>query len=106
MLQRNYGRVVNVSSGGGSFGEGLGPAPYAVSTAALNALTVKVAQVVQGTVKLTAMCPEWISTDMGEPARRARPRRPWIPWFSSRPLRKTDPAADFSGTESLSLSKG
>ena len=37
MLQRDYGRVVNVSSGGGSFGEGLGPAAYAVSKTALNA---------------------------------------------------------------------
>jgi len=42
MVRRGYGRVVNVSSGGGSFGEGLGPAAYAVSKAALNALTVKV----------------------------------------------------------------
>ena len=65
MMQRNYGRVVNVSSGGGSFGEGLGPAAYAVSKAALNALTVKVAQAVQGDVKVNAMCPGWVKTDMG-----------------------------------------
>jgi NAD(P)-dependent dehydrogenase (short-subunit alcohol dehydrogenase family) len=65
MVQRNYGRVVNVSSGGGSFGEGLGPAAYAVSKAALNALTVKVAQAVQGDVKVNAMCPGWVRTDMG-----------------------------------------
>ena len=51
MMQRNYGRVINVSSGGGSFGEGLGPAAYAVSKAALNALTVKVAQAAQGDVE-------------------------------------------------------
>jgi NAD(P)-dependent dehydrogenase (short-subunit alcohol dehydrogenase family) len=48
MVQRGYGRVVNVSSGGGTFGEGLGPAAYAVSKAALNALTVKVSQAVRG----------------------------------------------------------
>jgi NAD(P)-dependent dehydrogenase (short-subunit alcohol dehydrogenase family) len=65
MMQRSYGRVVNVSSGGGSFGEGLGPAAYAVSKAALNALTVKVAQAVQGDVKVNAMCPGWVRTDMG-----------------------------------------
>jgi NAD(P)-dependent dehydrogenase (short-subunit alcohol dehydrogenase family) len=65
MLQRKYGRVVNVSSGGGSFGEGLGPAAYAVSKAALNVLTVKVAQAAQGDVKVNAMCPGWVRTDMG-----------------------------------------
>lgn len=67
MVRRGYGRVVNVSSGGGSFGEGLGPAPYAVSKAALNALTVKVAQAVRGNVKVNAMCPGWVRTDMGGP---------------------------------------
>jgi len=65
MMQRNYGRVINVSSGGGSFGEGLGPAAYAVSKAALNALTVKVAQAAQGDVKVNAMCPGWVRTDIG-----------------------------------------
>jgi len=65
MVKRGYGRVVNVSSGGGSFGEGLGPAAYAVSKAALNALTVKVAQAVRGNVKVNAMCPGWVRTEMG-----------------------------------------
>jgi len=65
MVERGYGRVVNVSSGGGSFGEGLGPAAYAVSKAALNALTVKVSQAVRGDVKANAMCPGWVRTDMG-----------------------------------------
>jgi len=48
-MQRGYGRVISVSSGGGSFGEGLGPAAYAVSKAALNALATKVSQAVRGT---------------------------------------------------------
>lgn len=65
MVQRGYGRVVNVSSGGGSFGEGLGPAAYAVSKAALNALTVKVSQAVHGDVRVNAVCPGWVRTDMG-----------------------------------------
>lgn len=65
MVERGYGRVINVSSGGGSFGEGLGPAAYAVSKAALNALTVKVSQAVRGDVKANAMCPGWVRTDMG-----------------------------------------
>jgi len=42
MLERGYGRIVNVTSGYGSFSEGLaGPAAYAISKAALSALTVR-----------------------------------------------------------------
>jgi len=65
MVERGYGRVVNVSSGGGSFGEGIGPVAYGASKAALNALTVKVAQGVRGDVKVNAMCPGWVRTEMG-----------------------------------------
>jgi NAD(P)-dependent dehydrogenase (short-subunit alcohol dehydrogenase family) len=65
MTQRGYGRVVNVSSVGGSFDEGLGPAAYGVSKAALNALTVKVSQAVHGDVKVNATCPGWVRTEMG-----------------------------------------
>jgi len=74
MVQRGYGRVVNVSSGGGSFGEGLGPAAYAVSKAALNALTVKMSQAVRGDVKVNAMCPGWVRTDMGGSGAPRSPR--------------------------------
>ncbi len=66
MLHSGYGRVVNVSSGYGSFGEGLlGPAPYSVSKAALNALTLKLASEVRGDVKVNAVCPGWVRTRMG-----------------------------------------
>ena len=65
MVERGYGRVVNVSSGGGSFGEGIGPVAYGASKAALNALTVKVAEAVRGDVKVNAMCPGWVRTEMG-----------------------------------------
>lgn len=68
MLERDHGRIVNVSSGSGSFGEGLyGPAAYCVSKAALNALTVKLAeQIGEGTdVLVNAVCPGWVATDMG-----------------------------------------
>jgi len=65
MVRRGYGRVVNVSSGGGSFGEGIGPVAYGASKAALNALTVKVAEAVRGDVKANAMCPGWVRTEMG-----------------------------------------
>lgn len=66
MVRRGYGRVVNVSSGYASFGEGLsGPVGYAVPKAALDALTLKVAQAVRGDVKVNAMCPGWVATRMG-----------------------------------------
>ena len=77
MLDRGYGRVVNMSSGSGSFGEGLDPqhAPYAASKSALNALTMTL----DGTlpdgpdVKVNAMCPGWVHTRMGG---EAAPRTP------------------------------
>ncbi len=66
MIERGHGRVVNVSSGYGSFAEGLeGPAPYALSKAALNALTVRLASEAVGDVKVNAACPGWVRTRMG-----------------------------------------
>jgi NAD(P)-dependent dehydrogenase (short-subunit alcohol dehydrogenase family) len=66
MIERGHGRVVNVSSGSGSFAEGLeGPAAYALSKAALNALTVRLAREAGGDVKVNAVCPGWVRTRMG-----------------------------------------
>jgi len=70
MAARGYGRVVNVSSDYGSIGLGLdGPAPYSVSKAALNALTIKLAQEVraQGDLKVNALNPGWVRSKMGGP---------------------------------------
>jgi NAD(P)-dependent dehydrogenase (short-subunit alcohol dehydrogenase family) len=66
MNRRGYGRVVNVTSGYGSFAEGLeGPAAYAISKAALNALTVRLAREARDDVKVNAVCPGWVRTRMG-----------------------------------------
>lgn len=66
MVGRGYGRIVNVSSGSGSFAEGLpGPPAYCVSKAALNAYTVKLAAELSGDVKVNAVCPGWVRTRMG-----------------------------------------
>ena len=66
MKLRSYGRVVNVSSGWGSFAEGLGGGgAYAVAKAGLNALTLRAAQDLPATVKINAMCPGWVKTRMG-----------------------------------------
>lgn len=74
MVARGYGRIVNVSSGWGSFAEGLGgPGAYGVTKAALNALTVRLAQGLPSAVKVNAMCPGWVRTRMGG---AAAPRTP------------------------------
>ena len=66
MRAQNYGRIVNLSSGWGSFAEGLqGPASYGVAKAALNALTVASAATLPSTIKVNAMCPGWVRTRMG-----------------------------------------
>lgn len=66
MQTQNYGRIVNLSSGWGSFAEGLqGPASYGVAKAALNALTVASAATLPSTIKVNAMCPGWVRTRMG-----------------------------------------
>ncbi len=66
MVARGYGRVVNVTSSWGLFSEGMGgPAPYAVSKAALDAYTCTLARSVRGDVRVNAVDPGWVKTDMG-----------------------------------------
>ena len=66
MAARGWGRIVNVSSGWGSFSEGLGGGgAYGMAKAALNGLTVLAARELPGTVKVNAMCPGWVRTRMG-----------------------------------------
>ena len=66
MLERGYGRIVNLSSGSASFDQGMsGPAVYGASKAALNSLTVQLARELAGDVKVNAMCPGWVRTRMG-----------------------------------------
>jgi NAD(P)-dependent dehydrogenase (short-subunit alcohol dehydrogenase family) len=68
MLERGYGRLVNVSSGAGSVSEAGAYTPaYSISKAALNMLTRQLAFAAEGhgDVKVNAMCPGWVRTDMG-----------------------------------------
>ncbi len=74
MIKRGYGRIVNISSGWGSFGEGLtGPISYSVSKAALNALTKNISKDLPANVLINSMCPGWVKTRMGG---SAAPRTP------------------------------
>ncbi|GAA2284475.1 SDR family NAD(P)-dependent oxidoreductase [Streptomyces atrovirens] len=66
MARRGWGRVVNVSSGLGAMTDNVpSPAAYGVSKAALNALTLVVSSAAGPAVKVNAVCPGWVRTDMG-----------------------------------------
>ena len=60
-------RVVNVSSGSGSMHDMSGGTPgYGVAKAALNALTLKLAdELLRDRFLVNAVCPGWVATDMG-----------------------------------------
>lgn len=67
MKERNYGRVVNVSSGAGQLHDmNTGYPSYRISKTALNAVTRIVANELKGTnILVNAVCPGWVKTDMG-----------------------------------------
>jgi NAD(P)-dependent dehydrogenase (short-subunit alcohol dehydrogenase family) len=69
MKKRNYGRIVNLSSGLGQLtGMGNGTPAYRISKTALNALTCIVAAETAGSnILVNAACPGWVRTDMGGP---------------------------------------
>lgn len=89
MIERKFGRVINVSSSYGSFNDQLqGPLCYAISKAALNALTVKMAAVVDEAAKdddidvmVNSMTPGWVHTRMGGLMHRKHQKRGPIPLF-------------------------
>ncbi len=70
MRAQRYGRIVNVSSTSGQLNSmGGRTASYAMSKAALNALTCIVAAELRGAgdIKVNSVCPGWVRTDMGGP---------------------------------------
>lgn len=82
LLQKSrHGRIVNVSSGAGSFEgprglqeQGGGLPAYAISKAALNALTVKLSRSLQDTgILVNAVCPNFTATYPGTEEMGARP---------------------------------
>lgn len=66
MQSRCYGRVVNLTSGYAMLtGMGGQLTAYRTSKAALNALTCVLAAEVRGDIKINALDPGWVRTDMG-----------------------------------------
>ena len=67
MRKKNYGRIVNISSGLGQLSEmGGGTPAYRMSKTALNALTRTLTAELKGTnILVNSMCPGWVKTDMG-----------------------------------------
>lgn len=67
MRAQQYGRIVNVSSSAGQLSEmGRGYPAYRMSKSALNALTrIAAAELAGSKIKVNAMCPGWVRTEMG-----------------------------------------
>lgn len=67
MQEKGFGRVVNLSSGAGALnGMDGGKPAYAMSKAALNVLTIKLAHLTANdNILVNAVCPGWVRTDMG-----------------------------------------
>lgn len=65
MLTRGYGRIVNLTSGYGATGMGGGMTGYRIAKAAINALTQITAAETEGNVKINAVDPGWVATDLG-----------------------------------------
>ena len=104
-LITNGGRIVNVSSGAGSFtetGGAAGTPAYAVTKAALNMLTVRLAaELTDRQIAVNAVCPGWVATEWAATADDPSPRAP--PASSGLPPCPTPPPpADFSATPTKS----
>ncbi|MEH7336731.1 SDR family oxidoreductase [Neobacillus drentensis] len=77
MEKQGYGRIINVSSEYGAMSEmqyqGVGS--YKLSKLALNGLTRLAAAEIQGDIKINAVDPGWVSTDMGGPSAPRTPKQ-------------------------------
>ncbi|RAS89384.1 SDR family oxidoreductase [Priestia endophytica] len=77
MEQQGYGRIINVSSEYGAMSEMPSPGvgAYKLSKLTLNGLTQLVAAEMKGDIKINAVDPGWVSTDMGGPSAPRTPKQ-------------------------------
>lgn len=77
MVKQGYGRIINVSSEYGALSEmsyqGVGA--YKLSKLALNGLTQLIAAEIKGDIKINAVDPGWVSSDMGGPSAPRTPKQ-------------------------------
>jgi len=77
MEKQGYGRIINVSSEYGAMSDmsypGVGA--YKLSKFALNGLTRMVAAEINGDIKINAVDPGWVSSDMGGPSAPRTPKQ-------------------------------
>ncbi|MDR4945991.1 SDR family NAD(P)-dependent oxidoreductase [Neobacillus cucumis] len=77
MEKQAYGRIINISSEYGAMSDlsypGVGA--YKLSKFALNGLTQLVAAEISGDIKINAVDPGWVSSDMGGPSAPRTPRQ-------------------------------
>jgi NAD(P)-dependent dehydrogenase (short-subunit alcohol dehydrogenase family) len=80
-------RVVNVSSGSGQLASMRGGTPaYAISKAALNALTrILAAELQRDRILVNAVCPGWVATDMGGGGRPIPEGAAGVVWAATLP---------------------
>ncbi|CUB16607.1 3-oxoacyl-[acyl-carrier-protein] reductase FabG [Bacillus subtilis] len=76
MEKQGYGRIINVSSEYGAVSEmsDQGVGAYKLSKLALNGLTRLAAAEIKGDIKINAVDPGWVSTDMGGPSAPRTPK--------------------------------
>ncbi|MEH6907550.1 SDR family oxidoreductase [Neobacillus drentensis] len=77
MKKQGYGRIINVSSELGAMREMSvqGTGAYKLSKLALNGLSQLVAAEIKGDIKINAVCPGWVSSDMGGPSAPRTPKQ-------------------------------
>jgi NAD(P)-dependent dehydrogenase (short-subunit alcohol dehydrogenase family) len=88
LLRRSrHGRIVNVSSEGGSLASmGGGTPAYSTSKAALNALTrIFAAELRADRILVNAVCPGWTDTDMGQGGRPVADGAASVVWAATLP---------------------
>lgn len=92
MKERNYGRIINVSSGAGQLEDMSGKyVPYRLSKVSLNALTRIMNDELKGTnIHVNSICPGLVDTDMGRSTGLKPPLTPEqgtesIMWLADQP---------------------
>ena len=77
MEKKGYGRIINISSEYGVMQAMThqGAGAYKLTKFALNGLTQLAGGEIKGDIKINAVCPGWVSSDMGGPSAPITPKQ-------------------------------